>query len=48
MDSLHIHGYDRSHWWIFAHDMGHEEVPLSMDKYSIPGRNILSMDLKYP
>ena len=26
----------------------HEEVPISMDKYSIHGRNILSMDLKYP
>ena len=26
----------------------HEEVPISMDKYSIHGRNVLSMDLKYP
>ena len=26
----------------------HEEVPISMDKYFIHGRNILSMDLKYP
>ena len=26
----------------------HEDVPISMDKYSIHGRNILSMDLKYP
>ena len=26
----------------------HEEVPISMDKYSIHGRNILSMDLTYP
>ena len=26
----------------------HEEVPFSMDKYSIHGWNILSMDLEYP
>ena len=26
----------------------HEEIPISMDKYFIHGRNILSMDLKYP
>ena len=26
----------------------HEEVPFSMDKYSIHGCNILSMDLEYP
>ena len=26
----------------------YEEVPFSMDKYSIHGRNILSMDLIYP
>ena len=26
----------------------YEEVSISMDKYSIHGRNILSMDLKYP
>ena len=26
----------------------YKEVPISMDKYSIHERNILSMDLKYP
>ena len=26
----------------------YKEVPISMDKYSIHGRNILSMDLIYP
>ena len=26
----------------------HEEIPFSMDKYSIHGCNILSMDLEYP
>ena len=26
----------------------HEEVPISMDKYFIHGRNILSMNLNYP
>ena len=25
-----------------------QDVPISMDEYSINGRNILSMDLKYP
>ena len=51
MDILNIHGNGTCDWWILPMrwvEYDHEEVPISMDKYSIHGRNILSMDLKYP
>ena len=45
MEMVHaIDGFLPMRWVEYEH----EEVPISMDKYSIHGRNILSMDLKYP
>ena len=40
----HIGGFLPMRWVKYDH----EEVPISMDKYFIHGRNILFMDLKYP
>ena len=51
MDIAYIHGKVHAiddylpMRWI---EYDYEEVPISMDKYSIHGRNILSMDLRYP
>ena len=45
MEMIHAIGGFLPMRWV---EYEHEEVPISMDKYSIHGRNILSMDLKYP
>ena len=45
MEMVHLIGGFLPMRWV---EYDHEEVPISMDRYSIHGRNILSMDLKYP
>ena len=44
MEMVHAIGGFLPMRWV---EYDHEEVPISMDKYSIHGRNILSIDLKY-